>query len=64
MKASARIVYWFDKTHWLGYFESYPDYWTQGDSLEELREMLRSLWLDLTSDELPGIRKVEELVLA
>jgi predicted RNase H-like HicB family nuclease len=48
MQASTRIVYWFNKTNWLGYFESYPDYWTQGDSLEELRERLRSLWVDLT----------------
>ena len=45
---TARIVYWQDEDHWLGYFEEYPDYWTQGETLEELREMLRSLHVDLT----------------
>ena len=58
-----RIVYWQEDDSWLGYFETYPDYWTQGDTLEELREMLRSLYTDLTSGEIPGIRKVENLAV-
>jgi predicted RNase H-like HicB family nuclease len=61
---TARIVYWQDGEHWLGHFEDYPDYWTQGETLEELREMLRSLYADLTSGEIPGIRRVEELKVA
>ena len=61
---TARIVYWQDFDHWLGYFEEFPDYWTQGETLEELREMLRSLYADLTSGEIPGIRRVEELKVA
>jgi predicted RNase H-like HicB family nuclease len=28
---------------WLGYFEAYPDYLTQGKSLEQLQENLRDL---------------------
>jgi len=46
---------------WLGYFEEYPDYLTQGESLGELEDNLRSLYGDLTSGEIPGIRKVAEL---
>jgi predicted RNase H-like HicB family nuclease len=61
---TARIVYWQNENHWLGYFEEFPDYWTQGDTLEELREMLRSLHEDLNSGEIPGIRRVEELAVA
>jgi predicted RNase H-like HicB family nuclease len=61
---TARIVYWQNDDHWLGYFEDFPDYWTQGDTLEELREMLRSLYEDLNSGEIPGIRRVEELAVA
>jgi predicted RNase H-like HicB family nuclease len=61
---TARIVYWQNENHWLGYFEEFPDYWTQGDTLEDLREMLRSLYEDLTSGEIPGIRRVEELSVA
>ena len=61
---TARIVYWQNDDHWLGYFEEFPDYWTQGDTLEDLREMLRSLYEDLNSGEIPGIRRVEELAVA
>jgi hypothetical protein len=43
---------------WLGYFEEFPDYMTQGESLEELEENLRDLHRDLTSGKIPGIRRV------
>lgn len=46
---------------WLGYLEQYPDYLTQGESLEELEENLRDLYRDLTSGQIPGVRKVAEL---
>ena len=60
----ARVVYWQSGGFWLGYFEQFPDYWTQGESLEDLREHLRSLFEDLTSGEIPGVRHFEELVIA
>lgn len=59
-----KIVVWEEDGGWLGYLQDYPDYWTQGDSLEDLKEHLRDLYKDLTSGEIPGIRKVEELVLS
>ena len=43
---------------WLGYFEEFPDYLTQGESVAELDEMLRDLYRDLTSGEILGIRRV------
>jgi hypothetical protein len=58
--SSARYVHWQDGEMWLGYFEDFPDYWTQGESLGEL-ENLRDLYRDLTSGEIAGIRKVAEL---
>ena len=36
---------------------------TQGESLEDLRENLKDLFQDLTSGEIPGIRKVAELTV-
>lgn len=48
---------------WLGYFEEFPDYRTQGQMLEELEENLRDLYLDLTSGGIPGIRRVAELTV-
>ena len=58
-----KYVRWEDDGAWLGYLQDYPDYWTQGDTLEDLQEHLRDLYRDLTSGELPGIRKVDELAL-
>ncbi len=46
---------------WLGYFEEFPEYLTQGETLEELQQNLRDLYNDLTSGEIPGIRRVAEL---
>ena len=46
---------------WLGYFEDFPDYVTQGESLAQLEDNLRDLYRDLTSGEIPGIRKIAEL---
>ena len=38
---------------WLGYLERYPDYWTQGETQEELRGNLRDLYRDLTGGNIP-----------
>jgi hypothetical protein len=58
---TARYIYWQDGEQWLGYFEEYPDYVTQGDSMEDLQESLKDLFHDLTSGEVPGVRKAAEL---
>ncbi|HBL27709.1 MAG TPA: hypothetical protein DD490_12800 [Acidobacteria bacterium] len=55
------IVYWEEEGGWLGYLQEYPDYWTQGESLDDLEAHLRDLHEDLTSGEIPGIRRVREL---
>ncbi len=60
----AQFVHWQDGVHWLGYFVEYPDYWTQGESFDDLKEQLVDLHKDLTSGDVPGIRKVDELVIA
>lgn len=60
---STKYIYWQDQGKWLGYLQDYPDYWTQGESLEDLQVHLRDLYLDLTSGEIPGVRKLAELTL-
>ncbi len=60
---TAKIVYWEDSGMWIGYFQEYPDYQTQGETLDELKENLKDLYNDISNDMIPGIRKVEELVL-
>jgi predicted RNase H-like HicB family nuclease len=59
-----RYVYWQDGDMWLGYLEEYPDYMTQGDSIEDLQAHLKDLFEDLTGGHIPGVRKVAELQVA
>jgi hypothetical protein len=61
--STACYVHWEDQGMWLGYFEAYPDYLTQGKSLEQFQGNLRDLYVDIASGEIPGIRKVAELTL-
>ncbi len=57
----AKYVYWQDGDKWLGHFEEYPDYITQGETLDDLKAHLEDLYRDLTSGEIPCIRRVAEL---
>ena len=59
-----KYVYWKDQGMWLGYLQEYPDYMTQAESLGALQENLRDLYKDLTSGEIPGVRKVAELSIS
>ncbi|MGO9308729.1 MAG: type II toxin-antitoxin system HicB family antitoxin [Spirochaetia bacterium] len=59
-----RFVHWQDEDFHVGYFEDYPDYLTQGKTLDELRENLADLYKDITSHAIPFIKKVDELVLS
>ena len=57
---TARYLHWQNDGMWLGYFEEFPDYPTQGQTIEELKENLLDLYRDLTSGEIRGIRRVAE----
>ncbi|MBW8877565.1 MAG: type II toxin-antitoxin system HicB family antitoxin [Acidobacteria bacterium] len=59
-----KIVYWEEEGGWLGYLEEYPDYWTQGETLDDLKDHLKDLFEEITGGHIPGIRKVGELVLS
>ncbi len=59
-----RYVYWKDEDMWLGYFEEYPDYMTQGETLDELRENLKDIYEELVSGNIPCVRRVAELEVA
>ncbi len=63
MSSTARYVRWQDGGMWLGYFEQFPDYLTQGESLSELEENLRDLYRDLNRCKIPGVRTVAELTV-
>lgn len=52
---TTQFVYWEEDGAWLGYLHEYPDYWTQGESLDDLKDHLRTLSIDLTSGDLPAL---------
>lgn len=56
-----KYVYWQDGDMWLGYLEEYPDYVTQGETLEELADNLKDIYDELTGGNIPCVRKVAEL---
>jgi predicted RNase H-like HicB family nuclease len=49
---------------WLGYLEEYPDYMTQGETLEQLKENLKDVFAELSGGNIPCVRKVVELEVA
>jgi hypothetical protein len=61
---TVKDVNWEEDGGWLGYIQEFQDYWTQSETLDDLKEHLRDLYADLTSGQLPGIRKVDDLVVS
>ena len=51
-----KYVYWQEEDMWLGYLEEYPDYKTQGESLEELKENLKDIYQDC--QDTMGLRNI------
>lgn len=55
-----KFTYWKgDEGKLIGYLNEYPEYWTQGDDLEDLKEHLRDIYHEikegwLTSDKQTG----------
>jgi hypothetical protein len=61
---TVKFVYWQEGATWIGYLQDYPDYWTQGETFDDLKDHLKDLYHDLGSGQLPGIHKVDELVVS
>ncbi len=47
------FIYWKEGDYWLGFLENYPDYQSQGKTLEELQNNLKDIYSDLNSGEIP-----------
>ncbi len=46
---TAKYVYWQDEDMWIGYLEAFPDFLTQGETLEDLQEHLKDIHLEVAS---------------
>ena len=57
-----KITYWKESDgKYLGYLNDYSEHWTQGETLEDLKEHLLDLYREFSTGDLPGIKKVEEI---
>ena len=63
-KASLDYTYWQDENMWLGYLDEYPDYMTQGETIDELKENLIDIYKELTGGHIPAVRHHAALIMA
>ncbi len=61
---TVNFTYWEDGEFVVGFLDEFPDYLTQGTSLEDLKEHLADLHRELTSGEVPNVRKHAVLEVA
>jgi predicted RNase H-like HicB family nuclease len=59
------FTYWLENDgKYLGYLNDYPDHWTQGMTLGDLKENLLDLYRIFSQEEIVGIKKVENLIIS
>ncbi len=58
-----KYIYYQENDMWIGWLEEYPDYRTQGATLDELMDNLKDIYQNLSSGEIPQVRKYGELVV-
>jgi predicted RNase H-like HicB family nuclease len=61
---TVKIVYWQEPDGmWLGHLEAYPDYMTQGETLDGLKENLKDILSTLENKEIPLVRIHEDMAV-
>ena len=64
MTMKVKFTFWQEADgKYLGYLNEFPDHWTQGETLEDLKAHLRDLQELLSDGELAGVRRESELEL-
>lgn len=61
---TVKYIRWLDEGVWLGFLQDFPDYRTQGATIEELEENLLDLYQALASGDIPAVRHVADLRVA
>lgn len=59
-----KFIYYQEDDMIIGWLEEFPDYKTQGETLDELKENLKDIYLELTSGRIPRVFQVGELLVA
>jgi hypothetical protein len=53
---TVKFMHWQDGDWFIGYLLDYPDYKTQGETLDDLKEHLADLYHDLSKGLVPGLQ--------
>ena len=59
-----KFIYYQEDDMFIGWLEEYPDYRTQGETMEELEENMLDIYKKLNSGHIPCVHKVGELKVA
>ena len=59
-----KFIYYKEDDMFIGWLEEYPDYRTQGETLEELEENLLDIYNDLNAGHIPCVHQIGELKVA
>ena len=64
MEKKVVFTYWLEQDgKYLGYLNNYPEHWTQGENLIDLKEHLIDLYKMFSTEDIIGIRQVDELTI-
>jgi len=58
-----KFIYYNEDDMWIGWLEEYPDYRSQGETLDELKENLKDIYQDITDGKIPHVRRRGELAV-
>lgn len=58
-----KVTYWQDNEFYIGYANDYPEYMTQGLTLDELIDNIKDIVKDVENELVPGKRITEELFI-
>jgi len=59
-----KFVYYQEDDMFVGWLEEFPDYKTQGETLDELKENLKDIYEELNGGKIPHVIRVGELRVA
>ena len=59
-----KFIYYQEDDMFIGWLEEFPDYRTQGETFDELKENLQDIYTELTSGRIPKVFQVGELLVA
>ena len=59
-----KFIYYQEDDIFIGWLEEFPDYRTQGESLQELMDNLKDIYDELTIGSIPNVHKMGELQVA